>query len=206
MNNVKYIYFDVGGVLIDWSDVFKTAANKYNLSVNDIDSVFEDNNEQITKGLMSPQEFWRTCTEKYHISNADNYDFLDSWVADYKPIFQTHNLINKIRSQFKIGLLSNIYKGMLPLLLQKKLIPNIDYQSIVFSCDVGLKKPDTEIYKLAQQKTQVDSENILLIDDREDYLLGAKRSNWQTFLFDPVNIDKSIRELETMLKLATTKA
>lgn len=199
MNKIEFIYFDVGGVLIDWSNVFKTASDKFNLTVNDIDTTFEENNEEITKGLMNPKEFWERCIEKYNISDAESYDFLNSWVSDYRPISQTHELINRLKTNYKIGLLSNIYKGMLPLLLEKKLIPNIDYQSIIFSCDVGLRKPEAGIYELAQMKAQTEAKNILLVDDRNDYVEGAKKLNWNTFLFDTVQIDKTTKELENYL-------
>ena len=90
--------------------------------------------------------------KKYHIPEADNFDFLESWVSDYKPIPEIHNFIHNIKSNYKIGLLSNIYKGMWPLLLEKKLIPDIRYEAVIFSCGVGMRKPEEGIYALAQKK------------------------------------------------------
>ena len=196
---ISYIYFDVGGVLLDWSRVFEGAATKYNLDPEDIGKVFDQNHDDITKGVLSAKGFWDKCIQKYNLKNASDFDFLDSWVSDYSPIKEIHNLIKKITPKYKIGLLSNIYKNMLPFLLEKELIPNILYDQIIFSCDVGMMKPNPDIYELAQNKAGVSPNEILMVDDREDYLEGAKKLCWNTFLFDPKQRVSSVKKLEEYL-------
>jgi HAD superfamily hydrolase (TIGR01509 family) len=196
MQQIKFVYFDVGSVLIDWQNVFTTAAQHHKLTVDEIGSVFDENSEDITKGIMSPANLWQEVIKKYHVKNASHYDFLTSWVADYKPIAPTHALIHDIKHDYKIGLLSNIYKGMLPQLLEKELIPNIEYQSIVFSCDVGMMKPEPEIYLLAQKQINVNPEEILFIDDKQENLDAAASLGWRTFLFDASDTHGSVKILE----------
>ncbi|MDO8610479.1 MAG: HAD-IA family hydrolase [bacterium] len=205
MNNIQFIYFDVGGVLVDYSNVFKTASSKFNLKITDIYAVFNENLEQVTKGFLSSQQLWEKCIQKYNIENAHDYNFVKSWVADYRSIKEMHDFINKNKSQYKIGLLSNIYEGMLPLLLEKKLIPNIQYDQIVFSCDVGMMKLNIDIYALAQKRAKVDSKNILLVDDREDFIAGAKKAGWNTFLFNNKQRENSAKELEEYVKIFEAK-
>ncbi len=199
MNNISFIYFDVGSVLIDWQNVFTTAAQYHQLTVDEIGSVFDENADDLTKGIMSPASFWQEVIKKYHIKNASHYDFLSSWVADYKPIAPTHALIHDIKHKYNIGLLSNIYKGMLPKLLEKELIPNIEYHSIVFSCDVGMMKPEPEIYVLAQQLAGVSPKEILFIDDKQENLDAADNVGWQTFLFNSQDNAHSVQQLKKQL-------
>jgi len=201
---IKFIYFDIGGVLIDWSKVFENAALKFNLDIEDIGKVFDENHDAITKGSLTPKQLWEKCIQRYNLKNAEDYDFLDSWVSDYKSIEEMHKLVVKIVPKYKIGLLSNIYKGMLPLLLNKELIPNINYDQIIFSCDVGMMKPNSDIYVLAQEKANVNSEEILLVDDRKDYLEGARKLGWKTFLFNSEE-QNSVKELEDYLKTKIEK-
>ena len=196
---IKFIYFDVGGVLLDWSKVFEGAANKFNLDPEDIGRVFEKKHDDITKGVMSANDFWNKCVQKYGLKNASNFDFLDSWVSDYQPIKEIHKLIKKIAPKYKIGLLSNIYKGMLPLLLEKGVIPNIHYEQIIFSCDVGMMKPNADIYKLAQNNADLKPQEILLVDDREDYCRGAEKTGWNIFLFNPKQPASSVKKLQKYL-------
>jgi HAD superfamily hydrolase (TIGR01509 family) len=196
MDNTHFIYFDVGNSLVDCSNYFKTATTKFNLKADDIKKVFNDNIDAITTGFLDPQQLWGKCIQRYGIQNAHDYDFLKSWVSDYEPITEMQNLIIKLKSRYHIGLLSNIYKGMLPLLLEKGLIPKIDYDHIIFSCDVGMMKPNPDIYAFAQNKVNIDPKNILLIDDRQDFLDGAKKAQWHTFLFNDKERAISVKELE----------
>jgi hypothetical protein len=87
---IKFIYFDVGGTLLDYSDVFKSAAIKFNLDPEDIGKVFDENHDDITKGVMSANDLWDKCIRKYNLENASDYDFLDYWVSDYKPFKDVH--------------------------------------------------------------------------------------------------------------------
>lgn len=199
MNDIQFIYFDVGGVLIDWKRAFQTAANTFQITVKDIGTVFEENHDNLTKGIITSQDLWHKVVQRYNLHHADNYDFVASWVSDYRPITQVHELVYKIKSKYKIGLLSNIYTDMLPLLLKKKIIPKISYKAIIFSCDVSMMKPHRNIYELAQQKAGVGAQHILFIDDREDYLEQAKKLQWQTFLFDYQNVEGSAKALERRL-------
>ncbi len=198
---IKFVYFDIGGVLVDWSGVFKTAAGKFNLNPSDISNVFQENHIEITKGIMSSDDFWKKCIQKYKLQNTSGFDFLDSWVSDYKPINITHDFVGQIKNKYKIGLLSNIYKGMLPLLINKKLIPDIVYDQIVFSCDVGMMKPDPEIFELAEKRAGRKTNELLLVDDREDYLEGAEKLNWNVFLFEADNPKVSVEKLRKYLKV-----
>ena len=54
--------------------------------------------------------------------------------------------------------------------MQKELVPNINYSVIIDSSEVHMKKPDKDIYELAQKKAGVLPSEILLIDDREDFI------------------------------------
>ncbi len=200
MRSIQFIYFDIGGVLVDYAKAFATAASKFNLEIEDIGKVFDENVERYTKGYLSAQDLWDTCIQKYNLKNVQSFDFLDSWVSDYQPIQVMHDLIQKLQFKFKIGLLSNIYKGMLPLLLEKNLIPNIHYEQIIFSCDVGMLKPFPDIYSLAQKKAKVNPINILLVDDKEKNLVTAKKAKWNTFFFDTTNRDHSVKELKKYLE------
>lgn len=196
MDTSHFIYFDVGNTLVDCSNYFLTAATKFNLKIDDLKKVFNENIDPVTKGHLDSEQFWKKCIERYDIKSADNYNFLESWVSDYEPIREMHEVIIKLKAKYRVGLLSNIYKGMLPLLLEKGLIPKIHYDEVIFSCEVGMMKPNADIYAFAQKQAQVKSNNILLIDDRPDFINGAQKAGWKTFLFNDKDRNNSIKELE----------
>lgn len=200
MTKVEFIYFDIGGVLVDWKDAFKTVSTKFNLQFSDLIHIWDIYNDQITRGKITPQQFWNFCRKELGIKKGEVFDFLESWVSDYKPIYEMHNFVKELSKRYKVGLLTNLYLGMLPKLLKKQLIPNIDYHSVIASCDVGYRKPEIEIYEIATKKSGVIPSEILLVDDREDFLEGARKCGWQSALFELGNSDISIEKIKRILK------
>lgn len=150
MSKIKFIYFDVGGVLIDWRNAFKTVNTKFKIPFDKFIDEWDIYDDQVTLGKLSPQEFWNKVREDLNIKKGNDFDFLDSWTGDYKSIKETFDFILNNDKNYKIGILSNIYKGMIPQLKNKNLIPNINYSLIVESCECGMKKPEKEIFLYAQ--------------------------------------------------------
>jgi epoxide hydrolase-like predicted phosphatase len=198
-NKIKFIYFDFGGVFFNWDNYFKKAADKFAFDRQQIIRFFNKNNEAITKGHISSQKFWEMFQEEMGIENAESFDFLASWVEDYMPLPSVHRFAKTLSKHYKVGVISNIYKGMHPLLIEKGRIPDISFDTTVLSCEVGLQKPEIEIYELAQSKIHYKGKEVLFIDDVESYIDSAKNMGWQTFQFETNNVDKSLADLERLL-------
>ncbi|OGK17312.1 hypothetical protein A2774_03870 [Candidatus Roizmanbacteria bacterium RIFCSPHIGHO2_01_FULL_39_12c] len=199
MAEIKFIYFDVGGVLIDYKDAFKGATSKFNIPHSEFMDVWLNNEDSVTRGKIHPQEFWHLVRKKLKIKEGADFDFLKSWIEDYRPIKTTHAIVKKFISKYKIGLLTNLYKGMTPLLREKNLIPDVAYSSIITSYETGLRKPEKEIYELATKKVNLKPEEIFFVDDQENFIEGAKKIGWNTFLFDSENVRNSTRKLKNLL-------
>ena len=198
-SSVKFIYFDLGGIFFEWEKAFSTVAEKYDLDIQQIIRIFDDHDEEITKGWITPQELWAICQAKLDIKNGKDYDFLESWVSDYAPIPEVYRLAEKYSSKYKMGIISNIYEGMYPLLIEKRIVPDLTYRPIILSCEVGMRKPDTEIFELAQAKSGVQASEILFIDDSQMNLDIVTGMGWQTSLFETYQPNKSIIEIEKIL-------
>jgi putative hydrolase of the HAD superfamily len=73
---------------------------------------------------------------------------------------------------YKIGVVSNCYQHIPALFRGSPLADLVD--EAVFSCEVGLKKPDARIYELACERLGVTPEECLYVGDGEsDELRGA---------------------------------
>ncbi|OGK23370.1 hypothetical protein A2954_03740 [Candidatus Roizmanbacteria bacterium RIFCSPLOWO2_01_FULL_37_12] len=199
MPKIKFIYFDIGGVLIDYKNAFKTATNKFNIPYESFIKVWMKHDDPVTRGKMTPQEFWNNVRKEFKISKGEEFDFLTSWVEDYKPIKTTHAIIKKFINKYKIGLISNLYSGMIPMLLAKELIPDVAYSSIITSYETGFRKPEREIYELATKRVNLNAEEIFFVDDREDFIEGGKSIGWKTFLLNPNDTERSAKKLDRIL-------
>lgn len=201
MNKIKFIYIDIGNVMANTDDYFKGATTRFGIDLNEFTLFWRgnDNADGMTRGKVTPQEFWLSAIKRFKLKNAENFDFLESWMDDYKPITEIHELVKELSKKYKIGIVSNLYPGMFPALTEKGKIADVNYSSVILSYEVGLNKKDKHIYELATKETGLKPEEIFYIDDRKDFLENAKFIGWQTFWFDEKNIVNSVNKIRELL-------
>ena len=204
MQQIKFIYFDVGGVLIkDFS-----GNNKWEEMKRDLGVTYETNS--------AFEAAWDTIDEKVcidfdvdglidairtipGIKIPENYSMLDDFVNrfDFSPSIWP--LVEQASKSFRMGLLTNMYPRMLDKIIQRRLIQKEYFDVIIDSCVVGLKKPQLEIFAIAQKAVNIKPSEILFIDNVAKNVDSAKSLGWQTLLFDPQDVNNSIQRLSTLL-------
>jgi HAD superfamily hydrolase (TIGR01509 family) len=81
-------------------------------------------------------------------------------------------LIAKLKGEYKLGLLSNAPSELLrPLLKHNNLEQYFD--EIFISSEVGLRKPDLELFKLALERMAVPASEAIFVDDLREYIDAA---------------------------------
>ena len=199
MNESKLVLFDIGGVLIDYGNVFKTVSTEQKFPLELIDKTFDKYDAEVTTGKITPQELYLKCLTENAITADTNYNFLNSWLRDYKSITPTFELLPLLKQKYQIGLFSNIYKGMIPEMVKMGLLPNIEYDYLFLSCDIGIQKPYKEAYEFIANSTRLVSEQILFVDDKEENLEPARALGWNTFRFATNEPDSSVNKLKELL-------
>lgn len=201
---IRFIYFDVGGVFVNCVNFFKKVTSDFNIPYDVFLKQWDKYNDSITRGEITPQEFWNRVRANLQITDGATYNFLENWISDYIFISPTSEFVKEISSTCKVGLFTNIYKGMLPRLIQKELVPNIKYSVIIDSSEVHMSKPGKDIYELAQKKANVLPCEILLIDDRKDFFKTASNYGWRTYQFntnDPLASIKGVKQMITTAQI-----
>jgi len=61
------------------------------------------------------------------------------------------------------------------------------FDVLVFSCAEGTGKPEREIYELTIQRLGSQPEQSVYIDDKPEYINGAKEAGLKTILFENIN-------------------
>ena len=107
------------------------------------------------------------------------------------------NLLKWAADHYRVGLLTNIMPGFLTAMRDNGTLPNIDYDVIIDSSEVGAIKPEAKIYEIATERAGVDPSQILLIDDSRFNLMSAERFGWHVLWFDdarPIDAVAHVRE------------
>lgn len=110
-----------------------------------------------------------------------------------RPFNATIKLINLLHDEgFNLYILSNVNEFLLP--AWKATFDESKFVDAIYSCEVGMIKPNAEIYKFALKKWKIKAEETLLVDDQEANLAPFTRLLGYTALFDQSakNEDKRI--------------
>ncbi len=198
---IKFIYFDVGGVLLDFSGSLTNLANVLNVSREDIRDFWEPLDDELNRGALTADEFWRQLTTHFHYRGR-NIDFMDLWITSFRSIKETHTFVQKISRTRKIGLLTNAMAGSVAKTRALGHIPHAKFSTIIESGVLGITKPDPQIFAIAQLRSGVEAGEILLIDDMALNLRQAHKSGFHTYHFDTDNPTASVGELEKLTHLS----
>ena len=201
---IKFIYFDVGGVVI--LDYSKT--NKWNEMLADLgipeeikpklNLLFDEHENKICVGE-DINIFIQEARQKLGLSFQSNYDMTRDFVNRFEVNKPISKLIRKLKKDFMLGLLTNQYPGMLSMIIEKGLMPKVDWDVIIDSSLEKIRKPDPEIYLLAENKVKADPKSILFVDNKQSLLEPARKRGWQLFEYDPSNPEISTTRLQRFI-------
>jgi len=109
----------------------------------------------------------------------------DIWNNSYLDVMRINDellgIIDRIRKNYKVGLISNVNEFHAEINKKRGLFSH--FNPCILSCDVGMAKPDKEIFELALKMLKLGPGECVFIDDREKHLKTAKSMGFNTMLF-----------------------
>lgn len=188
----RAVLFDFGGVLIrmDW-DGYDVFGQRWNLPAGTLVDAFYRTPEW--HAIETGRGNWDTWQRGVEQSLApylqgdvvqEVQDLLDAWYAQpwqyHHPNFElAHDLQ---AAGHKIGVLSNApddlrdrFLGDLPV--------EINWDAIVVSGEIGMRKPDPGIFHHAAEEIGVAPQHCFFIDDLEENVLGAQKIGMDGYHF-----------------------
>ena len=199
MAKPKLVLFDLGGVLFDYSNFLNTCAREQKIDRNSLLKTLGRHAKEATLGKITLQDVYIKFIEENNLNADKSYDVDLSWIRDLVKIEPSYKFLNEISTKYYVGLLSNIFKRHVPLIMERDIIPDIEYSYVFLSCDIGMKKPDDEIYEYVMITTGLNPQEIFYIDDFEENVETAEKYGWQTHLFLTNSPEKSIEILTDWL-------
>ena len=171
------VIFDLGGVVVD----VESDRLMYQLAAL-LGRSFEEVQEVVYhQELLLPFELGRITPQAYYdglqskLKLPWNYEqFVRAWNGIFNENREVAVLLQRLHSRHTLMVLSNT--NLLHLAHIKTMIPCCTFfHDWVASCDVGLRKPDPEIYRLALQRAGARPAATVYVDDRPE-LVEAGRS------------------------------
>lgn len=199
-SGVRFVYFDINGCLVHFFHrAFMRLAEETGVSADVIETAFWMYNDEVCRGQMPMEVFNRLCAERFGIESMD-------WEAYYldavEPVHGMDELVRWAAEYYRIGLLSNIMPGFILALRARGLLPDIDYDVIIDSSEVGAIKPEQDIFTIATERSGVKPSEILFIDDSRPNIMVADKLGWHVLWCDDYHPDDTIARIRSALEPA----
>ena len=199
---IKFVYFDVGGVVIKdfsktnkWED-FMVSIGVDKKDFDRFDEYWEDLEVSVIDDMKS---IVPNINNEFGLKLSPEYDLLSEFTSRFEKNESIWPIISKIKKMHKIGLLTDQYPGMLEDIYKRGLMPDTEFDIVIDSSVEKIQKPQREIYELAEKRSGYSGSEILFIDNSQSKLIVPQTMGWNVLLYDPANIEKSNNGLLKLL-------
>ena len=188
---VRAIIFDCFGVLVGrgFEETYRIAGGD---PIRDRQFI-EDILGQANLGLINDETFHQQMTDQLGISLAE---WRHAVITAEQPNEELLNYIVDLHGSYKTAILSNANKGVVERRIGGHWLEE-GFDELIISADIGLIKPDPQIYQYATDKLGVDPQEIVFIDDKTTFLEPAEALGIKTVHYQ--NFEQSRAELEKIL-------
>lgn len=204
VKGIKNIIFDLGGVIIDL-DMQATIAAFNRLSPLPFEDFYTQAKQvelfnAFDKGTVSEADFFAQLKRMIRYQGEDQH-LLIAWNAMLGEIPDHRlELLVDAKQSYRTFLLSNTNETHITAFEHDLYVNNgvkhfSDYfDGLYYSCRVGMRKPDKNIFEMVLQKNKLNPTETIFIDDSEQHVKGAGECGINAYLL-PKNM-----EVKTLLK------
>lgn len=180
MSQISTIFWDVGGVLLTngWDHNERDAVlGRFGVERDEFERRHAEANDPWEKGLISTEEYLnRTVFWKQR--DFTWQEIFEAIKAESKVLPNTAlEILQQLAASeaFELAIVNNESKDLNDFRIRKFDFLNL-FDAFISSCYVGLRKPDTKIYRLALDVLQREPDEVAFIDDREKNVAAANET------------------------------
>ena len=188
MEKIESVIFDWGGVLIDdpRPGLLRYCSEAFGVPLEDYTPVHDLFLDEFHKGMISEERFWQQITGKLGKSMPSaRSQWYEAFRSAYVPKQEMFRLASSLHDKgYKTALLSNTELPAVDFFYER------DYDMFdvhVFSCVEGIMKPERRIYEITLERLDSKPGQAVFIDDRQDYIQGAKEVGLNAVLFQSID-------------------
>lgn len=206
--SIKFIYFDLGNVLVQVDQVkageqLKIWLNKININSQNTNSkislidLYKIVNESSNKsdwdlGQIDKNQYMGNILDQLSPSQRNSKQLIKQGIKilcdnSFRPMTlegQLNAAIQQIKHnnpQIKIGILSNTCDAHWSYISDKfPIVKDTQWDQIILSYQHGCAKPDNQIFQIAHQATKVNKDQVLFIDDLDQNVEAARQFGWHS--------------------------
>ncbi len=187
--HIDTIIFDFGGVLIN-IDYHRTIDAFQALGLEDFEERYSQASQSslfndFETGKISTQRFVNELLPFLPAGTSPN-QVVKAWNAMILDVpTATVDLLQKLQGKYRLFLLSNTNEIHIPKALNEwNKMTSVNFydcfEHVYLSHEVGMRKPNAEIFQFVCDEQSIRPENTLFIDDSAQHLVGAQKVGLNT--------------------------
>ena len=110
--------------------------------------------------------------------------------------YELADFAQSLRPRYKTALLSNAFADEPPRLREWYQLEEL-FDRVIYSCDVGMGKPEAPIFQLALERLGARPEEAIFLDDVPANVEGARKLGIRGIQF--LDTEQAIRDIQDML-------
>jgi epoxide hydrolase-like predicted phosphatase len=202
---VKGIIFDLGGVVVEWSNAitYRYIEDNHGIPADEFKREAEKWMPSVQTGEES-EENWMIKTFRLFGDPPECSE--EVWGKTFEAARYNDDVLALIgglrRGGYRVAALSNLEPSRARWLKRRDIDTLFDV--VVFSCEVGLRKPDLSpggpedhgIYRLTLRRLGLTAEDCIFIDDNRNCVAAAESIGLESILFkDVTQLEMELRRL-----------
>ena len=190
MSTIRALFWDVGGVLLTnaWDHIQRTQALKH-FQIEDDEEEFHNRHEMVVssfeRGKITLDEYLDR-TVFFHPRPFTREAFRDYMFSLSQPLPDVVRFAQSLSNKYFMGTINNESRELNYYRIEKFGMRKV-FRLFISSCFVGLRKPESGIYRLALEVTQIPAEECCFIDDRALNLECAAKLGMNTIEMDSLD-------------------
>lgn len=195
---VKAVFFDMGGVLVIPKPGYEHI-NKRWIETIDMSEEWSGKWFDVMRGKGDADEFFGKLKEK-KVFEEEYFEILTNRDMREDVNWELVDIIKKLKKKYKTGLLTNNWA--LNMEYRKKHFENYSiFDAVISSHEVGMTKPDNEIFIEAAKKIGCKLSECVFIDDWHKNVEAAKKLGMKGIIFkDNESLFEELKKLKILTR------
>lgn len=199
--SLQTIFFDIGGVVAraPMESYLKYGAEIFECTPEALQAVTSRELPALEKGEIHSEEYWervgRSLAETGTGKAAPTWRFKGFWEGILSDDLQVNkdmiDMVRRLKGHVRVAALSNVILEHAKVLKKGGVYEH--FQLVVLSCQVGMRKPDLDIYDKAAELAKTAPERCMLIDDSVENLVAAQKVGYRVLQY--TSLDDLRREM-----------
>lgn len=206
-SKIDTIIFDVGGVLLPNYNEFikKDIAKTLDIKLDAVELAWGELMPKLGSGKINEKEFWHEFKTLTKFTSEIKTDALLFREMDNR--YATFSFVSDIvhgLKKYKLGIISDTIEAHSSCLAKHGLFKPFSVK--IFSHEVGFRKPNPEIYKIALERLNSIAENTIFIDDDKKNVEAAQSLGFNGIVFtNDLDLKKDLEEFGIIIESTIEK-